>query len=157
MPIPSKKIPLLEAIPKIRSYCNYRERCHKEVREKLYGMGLWKRDVDQAIMQMMDENLLNEERYAKAYARGHFYHKDWGKYKITIELRKKQIHERLITAALKEIEEDDYQNTIDRLVSKKWKEYDGSKFEKRQKVNNFLVGKGYRYDEISFAIAKKMK
>ena len=72
----NKRISILEAIPKIRHFCNYRERCHKEVRDKLYAMGLWKADVDQAIMQMMDENLLNEERYAKSYARGHFYHKD---------------------------------------------------------------------------------
>lgn len=154
---PGKKVGINDAVIKARSYCNYRERCHKELREKLYSMGLWKQEVDQLIIQMMDENLLNEERYAKSYARGHFYHKAWGRYKITVELRSRQIQDRLITEALKEIDDNDYQVTIAKLVNKKWKEYSGNQYEKRQKVNNFLVGKGYRFDEIAEAIKAKMK
>lgn len=152
----NKRISILEAIPKIRHFCNYRERCHKEVRDKLYAMGLWKAGVDQAIMQMMDENLLNEERYAKSYARGHFYHKDWGKYKISVELKSRQLHDRLIKEALKEIDQEDYDATIERLINKKWTTYAGNKFQKKQKVMNFLIGKGYSYSEILPRLKQKL-
>ena len=79
MSFPQKKISVDEAIIKARTFCNYRDRCHKEVKDKLYGLGLWKNEVDQVLMQMMDEDLLNEERYARSFARGYFRTKRWGK------------------------------------------------------------------------------
>ena len=75
--IPKQKLSIDEAVIKARTYCNYRERCHKELREKLYDMGLWKKDVDHVIMQMMDENLLNEERYVKSYAPAALTRRSW--------------------------------------------------------------------------------
>jgi regulatory protein len=147
--LPSKTLSITDAIIKARTFCNYRERCHKELREKLYNLGLWKRDVDHVIMQMIEENLLNEERFAKSYARGHFYNKKWGKYKITVELRSKQIHDRLIKEALMEIDEDDYQSMIKKLIDRKAKELKGKPFEKKQKVSRYLLQKGYSYNEIS--------
>ncbi len=146
--LPKQKISVVEAIIKARTFCNYRERCHKELRDKLYSFGLRKQDVDHVMMQMMDENLLNEERYAKSYARGHFYNKKWGKYKITVELRSKQIHNRLIKEALKEIEEEDYESMIRKLIERKARELKGKSFEKKQKVNRYLLQKGYSYNEI---------
>jgi regulatory protein len=142
-----KRIPLSEAIIKIRTYCNYRERCHKEVREKLYDLGLWKRDVDLALMQMMDENLLNEERYARSYVRGHFYNKKWGKRKINYELKSKQIHDRLIQMAFEEIDEAEYAVMIKKLIAQKSKEVKGSSFEKQQKVSRYLAQKGYDFND----------
>jgi regulatory protein len=144
-----KPISVSDAVIKARTFCNYRERCHKELRDKLYSMGLWKRDVDHVIMQMMDENLLNEERYAKSYARGHFYNKKWGKYKITVEMRGKQINDRLIKTALNEIDEEDYSSMIKTLIEKKAKELKGNAFEKKQKVSRYLLQKGYAYNEIN--------
>ena len=147
--LPGKRISITDAIIKARTYCNYRERCHKELREKLYDMGLWKKDVDQVIMQMMDENLLNEERYARSYARGHFYNKKWGKYKITVELRSKQIHDRLIKDALTEIDEADYESMILKLIKQKALEVKGKTFEKKHKISRYLLQKGYSYNEIN--------
>ena len=147
--LPGKRISITDAIIKARTYCNYRERCHKELREKLYDMGLWKKDVDQVIMQMMDENLLNEERYARSYARGHFYNKKWGKYKITVELRSKQIHDWLIKDALTEIDEADYESMILKLIKQKALEVKGKTFEKKHKISRYLLQKGYSYNEIN--------
>jgi regulatory protein len=145
-----------EAVIKARTYCNYRERCHKELREKLYSLGLWKQDVDHVIMQMMDENLLNEERYVKSYARGHFYIKKWGKYKIKVELRSRQIHDSLILIGMKEIEDDDYIEMIEKLIRKKAKEVTGTKYEQQQKVSRYLVGKGYSFSEFDQMLKELM-
>ena len=72
MALPSKQITLTEAIIRARTFCNYRERCHQELKQKLYDLGLWTRDVDHVIGQMIEENLLNEERFAKGYTNGKF-------------------------------------------------------------------------------------
>ena len=150
-----KRIPLEEAIIKIRTYCNYRDRCHKEVRDKLYTMGLYKREVDQALMQMMDEDLLNEERYAHSYARGYFRTKRWGKMKIQGELRLRQIHPSLITRALAEIDDVEYEKTIDALIEKKAKTLNKERpMERRQKIANYMLSKGYQYAEFKASLER---
>lgn len=155
MPIPQKKIPVSEAIIKIRTFCNYRDRCHKEVRDKLYSMGLWKKEVDQVMLQMMDEDLLNEERFARSFARGYFRTKRWGKQKIRYELKGRMIHSRLIDKALTEIEDDEYQSAIQHLIDKKNATLKGvHKSTRKQKVSNYLLQKGYAWSEFSPLLEK---
>lgn len=148
--LPKKRIPLDEAIIKIRTFCVYRDRCHKEVRDKLYSLGLWKKEVDQAIILMIDEDLLNEERYARSYARGYFRTKQWGKMKIKSALFEKQVHNRLIEKALTEIDEEEYKATIKSLCMKKLDSFkEGSKREREQKTIAYLQRKGYSYSDIA--------
>lgn len=153
---PKKRISLAEALPRVRTFCNYRDRCHQEVKEKLFSMGLWKKDVEQAIALMIEEGLLNEERFARSYARGHFYNKKWGKQKITMELKARQINDRLIEAALSEIDEGDHHKTINDLVIKKLKELKGTKLEKKQKITRYLLQKGYRYNEFADVLDREL-
>ena len=80
-----------KALQKIRQFCSYQERTHQEVKDKLYGYGLYKKDVELLLTQMIEENYLNEERYAIAFAGGKFRIKKWGKIKIASELRIKKI------------------------------------------------------------------
>lgn len=154
MPFEKKRLSLEDAIPKARTFCNYRDRCHKELRDRLYDLGVWKRDVDAVITQMIEENLLNEERYARSYVRGHFYNKKWGKQRIASELKMRHIHDRLVQAAMTEIEEEDYQKAIRELIEKKWDKLDGKAFEKKQKVSRYLAQKGFRYGEFAEALNK---
>jgi len=147
MPLPSKYISKEEAIIKARTFCNYRERCHKELKDKLYSFGLWAQDVEYVIGQMMEENMLNEERYARSYVRGHFYQKRWGKYKIQVELRQKGIYDNLISLAMSEIEEDDYEKTILHLIEVKKRSISGTKNEIKNKISRYLMQKGYQYQD----------
>lgn len=142
---------------KIRTFCNYRDRCHKEVRDKLYAMGLFKKEVDQVLMQMIDEDLLNEERFARSFARGYFRTKQWGRYKIKRELQQRQIHVRLIDTAMTEIDEEEYQATVRRLIEKKLKTTEGKPLERKQKVSDYLMRKGYTYAEFKSALEEKGK
>ena len=146
--IPKKRIPLDEAIIKIRTFCNYRDRCHMEVCDKLYSMGLYKKEVDQVLLQMMDEDLLNEERYARSFARGYFRTKQWGKYRISMELKQRQIHDRLIETAMTEIDDEEYTATLKKLIEKKQKSLkEGSKLERKKKLTDHLLRKGYTWGE----------
>jgi regulatory protein len=113
------------AYPKIKHYCGYSERCHYEVREKLFGMGLAKKDVEQLLSKLIEEDYLNEERYAIQFAGGHFRQKKWGKTKIIYTLRQKRVSEQNIKRGLKEIPSADYSALLRKLATAKWKSLAG--------------------------------
>src|SRR5580704_3396141 len=89
-----------QALQKARHYCGYQERCHQEVKEKLYSFGLRERDVDQALATLVEENYLNEERFAIQFAGGHFRLKQWGRVRIRYTLKQKQVSDYCIKKAL---------------------------------------------------------
>ena len=134
-----------QALQKLKHYCSYQERCHAEVKEKLYSLGLFKKDVELVISQLIEENYLNEERFAQLFARGKFRMKQWGRIKIKHELKQKRISEYCIKKALKEIDETDYQKTLKKLTETKWKSLKSERnvFVKKNKTMNYLLQKGY--------------
>lgn len=116
-----KRLSKEQALPKIKQYCAYQERCHSEVKEKLYTFGLYKNDVDQLMAQLIGENYLNEERFAIQYAGGKFRMNQWGRMKIKHSLRQKHVSEYSIKKALQEIRENDYKKTLQKLATQKLK------------------------------------
>lgn len=149
-----QRLSLQEAAVKIKTYCAYQERCHDEVRQKLYSFGLYNKEVDQLIADLIQENYLNEERFARLFAGGKFRMKDWGRIKITQELRLRKVSDYNIRAAMKEISPTDYQATLDKLVGKKWDGLKGKKIEKAAKTTRFLMQKGYELTLIQATIAR---
>src|ERR1700754_3786363 len=109
-----------QALQKLKHYCGYQERSHSEVQEKLYSFGLRKKDVEVAMATLIEENYLNEERFALQFAGGHFRLKEWGKVKIRYELKQRRVSEYCIKKALAAIDEEDYEKTLGRLAEKKW-------------------------------------
>lgn len=97
-----------DVLNKARRYCTYQERSQQELREKLYSLGLFKKDVEETIAMMVTEGYLNEERFAIAYAGGKFRIKHWGKNKIKQALKLKKVSDYCIRQALKSISDDDY-------------------------------------------------
>ncbi len=133
---------------KLQRYCAYQDRCHQEVRTKLIELGVYGIDLEEIITELIKENFLNEERFARSYARGKFYFKQWGKFKITTELRARKMSDYILRKAMEEIAEEDYLKTMDELVEKKHKDYNkiNNLFERNQKIVNFLMTKGYEPD-----------
>lgn len=145
-----------QAIPKIKQYCAYQERCHTEVKDKLYSFGLHRKEVDEIIVQLIGENYLNEERFAIQYAGGKFRIKHWGKHKIKQTLKQKQVSDYCIKKALKEIDDADYRKTFEKLVEQKLNTLKSEKniFIKKKKLQDFLLMKGYESDLVGEEVAK---
>ena len=149
-----KNLTPLLAYPKIKHYCGYSERCHQEVRDKLFGMGLVKKDVEILLSRLIEENYLNEERFAILFAGGHFRQKKWGKAKIIYALRQKRVSEQNIKKAMREIPADDYMTALQKLAEAKWKALKGEQYITRQaKTTAFLMQRGYEGPAISQVIA----
>ena len=142
------------ALPKIRHYCSYQERSHLEVQEKLYSFGLWKKEVQEILSQMIEENYLNEERYAIQFASGKFRMKQWGRIKIKYHLKQKGISEYCMVKALGAIDEGDYRKTLEKLAKQKWNSLgeEKNKFNKKKKVQDYLIQKGYEYPLLSATV-----
>lgn len=145
-------------LEKIKHYCAYQERCHSEVRHKLLELKVYGNDLESIMAILIEENFLNEERFACAFARGKFYFKKWGKNKIKHELKAKHISTYLIQIAMKEIDDTDYENTLHALAEKKLETLQGEKniFVKMSKIKNYLLQKGYENDLV-YEVMKKMK
>jgi len=157
MQIRRQQLSLEQALQKARHYCAYQERCHAEVKEKLYSFGLRKNDVEDALSRLIEDNYLNEERFAVQFAGGRFRMKHWGRVKIRYELKQKQVGDYCIKKALASISEDDYDRTLADLAESKWdslsKETDT--FIRRQKVQAFLIQRGYEPDKVQAVIATR--
>ena len=134
-----------KAWQKIKHYCGYQERSHAETRDKLYGFGLYKAEVEELLSRLIEENYLNEERYAMAFAGGKFRMKQWGRVKIRYELQQKRVSAYCIKKALASIKEDDYEKTLQKLAADKLRLLKGEKnhFVKKTKLRNYLMQKGY--------------
>ena len=139
-----KRYSVQEAKEKIQRYCAYQERCHQEVRNKLFEYGLGRNDVDELITHLITTNFLNEERFAKAFAGGKFRMKKWGRLKIVHALEAKGLTSNCIKAGLNEIEPGDYLKTIhDFLVHKNNTILTDNIYEQRDKLSKAAILKGY--------------
>ncbi len=133
-----------EATKKLEHYCAYQERCHQEVRQKLKSMNMIPEAADIIIVHLLEHNFLNEERFANTYARGKFRIKKWGKRRIAIELKRKDLSKFNINQALSEIDEDEYIGVFNDLAEKKaesLKEMD--KYKKKKKLIDYLLYRGW--------------
>ena len=149
-----QQLSLEQALQKARHYCAYQERSHSEAKEKLYGFGLKKQDVEEALSRLIEENYLNEERFAIQFAGGRFRMKQWGRIKIRYELNQKQVGDYCIKKALASIDDEEYDRTLSRLVEDKWEDLkEEEPFVRRQKIQNALIQKGYEVDKIQEALS----
>ena len=151
-----KRLSREEALQKLRHYCAYQERSHQEVKEKLYSFGLYKQDVEDAISVLIEENYLNEERYARAFAGGYFRSKQWGRVKITHALKQKGVSAYCIQKAMKEIDDEAYDKTIRDLVDKKWAQLKGEglqAYQKKFKVMQYMLQRGFETPKVQAALA----
>ncbi|MEO6230103.1 MAG: regulatory protein RecX [Ferruginibacter sp.] len=147
-----------QAVPKIKLFCAYQERCHSEVKDKLYGYGLYKDEADEIISKLIEDNYLNEERFAIHFAGGKFRIKQWGRVKIKYELKQKQVSDYCIKKALENINDKDYIKTLEKLAELKLKTLKGEKnsFIKKRKLQDHLRMKGFETDLIRDIIDDKL-
>ena len=129
---------------KMEFYCSYQERCHQEVQEKLYSYDLSEKERNQIIVHLIEHNFLNEERFARSFARGKHRIKHWGKIRIVNELKQRQISAPNIKCALTEIPEEEYQDTFDKLAEKHWETIrETNALKKKKKFCDYLLRKGW--------------
>lgn len=145
-----KQLTKEQALQKLKHYCGYQERCHQEVKQKLYDLGVWKKDHGEILSMLIEEGYLNEERFAIAFAGGKWRMKQWGRVKIKYELKQKQVSDYSIRKALKQINEDDYLRLLSELAKEKYASLKAEQWMVRKKKTiDYLLQKGFESDLVS--------
>ena len=133
-----------EAHQKLMHFCAYRDRSQKEVEDKLDNMRMIPEAKEKIIISLMQEGFLNEERFARSFARGKFRIKKWGRIRITQELKKREISTPIIKLGLSEINETDYRKSLYELAEKKSEQIkESNTFKRKKKLADHLLRKGY--------------
>lgn len=141
-------------LDKLRKYCAYQERCHQEVRSKLLSIKIYGDELEEIISELIKDNYLNEERFACAFARGKFRMKKWGRNKIKQHLQVKKISSYCVRKAMEEIDEEEYEGTLDRIIQKQLIKYEHlNPLVARDKAIQYAISRGYEtsivYDRMS--------
>lgn len=151
-----KRLTVEQARQKALRYCAYQERCHQEVKNKLFEYGLNSSDADELLSYLITEGFLNEERFAKLFAGGKFRIKQWGRIKIVHALEAKGISKKCIQIGLKEIEEPDYLQTLEKLIEEKVEHAEtDDRFVLRNKISQSVIQKGFE-PELVWKTLKKL-
>src|SRR5215469_15964343 len=150
-----KKLTKEQALQKLRHYCRYQERCCSEAKNKLFELGINKNLHDEMIDELIDENYLNEERFAIAFAIGRFKMKQWGRKKIFYELKTKKLSTEIIQKGLEQISEKEYTKVLEKLAKEK---YASLKHEqhlvRKKKTMDYLIQKGFEFDLVNSLVQK---
>ena len=142
-----------EAKRKMEQYCAYQERCHKEVITRLKAMNMIPLAIDTIVTHLIEHNFLNEGRFAREFARGKFRIKKWGRHRIERELKSREISRFNIQAAMKEIPEYVYLETLHEIAVKKLGTLnDPNRLKVKKKLADYLLYRGWEphlvYDKI---------
>lgn len=133
-----------EARQRMQRYCAYQDRSHQEVRNKLLSLGIYGDDLETIMAELIAENFLNEERFARAFARGKFNLKGWGRQRIVQELRQRKISDYCLRKALEEIDEKEYRQALTELLRRKVDTTPGDDlFQRRGKIAAFAIRRGF--------------
>lgn len=133
-----------EALQKLEHFCAYQERCHDEVVDKLYSLKMTRDEIDTIVVQLIEGNFLNETRFACSFARGKHRIKNWGKIRITNELKARNISSTNITLALKEISPEEYFETFENLAERSWNTISETNLlKKRKKFCDYMLRRGF--------------
>ncbi len=153
---PKKRTDPATALQKAQNFCAYRERCQQEVRTKLYEWGLYPKEVEQIITELISENFINEERFAKAYTSGKLRIKNWGRNKIKMMLKQLSVSDYSIKKALQEIDEDEYLEILKKTIDKKAKSInEKNEYKRKNKIAAYAIGKGFE-GELVWEVMKNL-
>ena len=150
-----KSYSLNEVKKKLENFCSYQERCHKEVEEKLREYGMIQSASQEIIAQLIQEDYLNETRFAKNFARGKFRIKNWGRNRISRELKSRNITDYNIKMGMQEFTDIEYEETFYNLIEKRKKSVEHLPIDQqKKKIFSYLSYRGWEHEKIYDALSQ---
>lgn len=129
--------------------CSKSEHCISEIQDKLKQWGLSAEDSTVVIEKLIGEKYVDDERFARAYVKDKFRFNRWGKQKIAFMLRAKNISAEILELAFEEIQDENYEDELQKLLTDKERTIKTKdKYDKRNKLMRFALGRGFGSTEI---------
>jgi len=144
-----------QALSKAMALCSKSEKCISEIRQKLYDWDVEPADKQKIIDYLVSERFIDESRFVNYYVRDKFKFNQWGKVKIGFMLKGKQLPPELIAEALNSIDEKDYIEQLERMLTEKAsKTKFADAYDRKAKLMRFAQSRGFEYEAIEIAIKK---
>jgi len=141
------------AYDKAALLCSKSEKCTSEIQDKLKLWGLSAEESESVIKKLITEKYIDDERFARAYAKDKFRFNRWGKQKIEYMLRTKHINQETVKLALEEITDEGYSDELLKLIADKEKSIKAKdQYDKRNKLMRFAMGRGFESGKIYAAL-----
>ncbi len=144
------------ALTKLMTRCSVAEKCCGDLHKKLYEWGFARADAEWIINELVRQKFVDDARYADAYVRDKSRFNGWGENKIRQMLRSKSVDKQVIEQSLlrcidkKMADEKCYNILKNKIKSVK---YD-NKFQLKNKLMAFGMGRGYDFDILDKHISK---
>ena len=133
-----------QVLDKMAKYCAYQERSVKDVTDKLKTFEISETEREEIIHYLIDNKLVDNERFARAFVRGKINQSGWGLNKIRFHLIQKGVAKEIIDEALQCFDEEIYrQRLVDILKVKSKSVKAASDFEKNRKLAAYAIQKGF--------------
>ncbi len=145
-----------QLLGKAMKYCARCETSEMQVVNKMIRWGALPVDREKIIKQLIEQNFVNDKRFAQAFVNDKLKFKGWGKKKITAHLLAKGVSKEIISQAIEEIDTSAYlEKAIDlALKKKKILESEKNLQIKKVKIFRYLLQKGFDTETVYKCLAQ---
>lgn len=138
-----------KAYNRASSLCARGEYCSGDIHTRLYKWGVEKSIANKVVAKLIEEQFVDDLRFAKFYVRDKSKFNRWGKEKIVWQLRTKRVDQAIIDIAIEELDDDEMLETLTGLLIEKNRQIKETDFQKRKaSLIRFASGRGFSYDQI---------
>jgi regulatory protein len=137
------------ALNRLMDLCSRSEKSEHDIRKKLSEWGLENKS-DKIVSILKSEKYVDDTRFARAFAIDKMRLNKWGKFKIRLLLKSKNINDTCLKEALSAIDENEYRHMIFAELTKKKKTLkDKDPYKLKAKIYSFGNQRGYESEVIS--------
>jgi len=148
---------LQQALNKAKRYCSSKEVCEQDILSKLIQWQIPQELHSLILQKLIEDNFLNNQRFAICFAHDKLKFNNWGKIKIKYELQLKKLPSDVISIALDSIDNEFYLEIATKLIASKFKTLKSDdKQQNQKKIISFMYSKGFEYD-IVMNLLKNLK
>jgi regulatory protein len=138
-----------QAFIRMARLCSQKEYCSFDISQKLYRMNLVTEEIDNIVNRLIKDNYLNDERFVRSYIGDKLKINKWGRKKIELSLRQKQVNQSTINKIFNEYSEVELNKSLESVLLKKWKSIKGkTENDKKGKLIRFALGRGFGMKDI---------
>jgi regulatory protein len=132
------------ALEKAMAQCSRREYCCDDIQNKLSLWGVENNDAGKILGILINDNFINESRYATAFVRDKFKYNKWGKVKIAAHLRSKKLPPDIINSSLDSIDNNLYTKILKELIETHRKSVKAkNQYDLKAKLLRYGLSKGF--------------
>ncbi len=136
-----------QALSRAARLCSGSEHCTAQIEEKLRQWEVDEADAARIIDYLVKEKYIDNARFSRAFVSDKFRYNHWGRLKIRQALRFLHIPDPDIREALEAIDEDEYAETLRKIIVQKARSLrDEDPYVRRAKLVRHAASRGFETD-----------